>query len=165
MDPRVILKETNDASSPAKKRKGRESKYIKQELQQERTQEDIVVVPVRKGRKGSKWQGSGFITKRGDQILSYTSENKITYRKGDCVYLENARRDQPYLVCGIKDFRLTKRETLVVGIKWYFRLSEVPDSVYQLLVQDRHSEMCQIICGTSYYGVSLKNNETEERLL
>ncbi|OWF53622.1 arginine-glutamic acid dipeptide repeats protein-like isoform X1 [Mizuhopecten yessoensis] len=142
MDPRVILKETNDIASPAKKRKGRESKYIKQEPEQEKAQEDIVVVPVRKGRKGSKWQGSGFITKRGDQILSYTSQNKITYRKGDCVYLENVRRDQPYLVCGIKDFRLTKRETLVVGIKWYFRLSEVPDSVYQLLVQDRHTESC-----------------------
>ena len=44
--------------------------------------EEIVVVPVRRGRRGSRWQGSGFMTKRGDQILSYTSEEKVTYRKG-----------------------------------------------------------------------------------
>ena len=41
-----------------------------------------VVVPIRKGRKGSKWQASGFITKQGDQILSYTAENGVTYRRG-----------------------------------------------------------------------------------
>lgn len=80
MDTRIVLKETNESTSPSKKRKGREPKYIKQEPEQ--PPEGIVVVPVRKSRKGSKWQGSGFITKRGDQILSYTSHNKITYRKG-----------------------------------------------------------------------------------
>ncbi|XP_078335361.1 uncharacterized protein LOC111135789 isoform X2 [Crassostrea virginica] len=99
-----------------------------------------VVIPIRKGRKGSKWQASGFITKVGDQISSYTAESGVTYRQGDTVFLENPRLDNPYYVCGIKEFRLTKKDTLVVTIKWYFRSSEVPDSVYQLLVQDRHTE-------------------------
>ncbi|XP_062581142.1 arginine-glutamic acid dipeptide repeats protein-like isoform X2 [Saccostrea cucullata] len=99
-----------------------------------------VVIPIRKGRKGSKWQASGFITKIGDQISSYTAENGVTYRQGDTIYLENPRLDNPYYVCAIKEFRLTKKDTLVVTIKWYFRSSEVPDSVYQLLVQDRHTE-------------------------
>ncbi|XP_061189583.1 arginine-glutamic acid dipeptide repeats protein-like isoform X2 [Saccostrea echinata] len=99
-----------------------------------------VVIPIRKGRKGSKWQASGFITKIGDQISSYTAENGVTYRQGDTIYLENPRLDNPYYVCSIKEFRLTKKDTLVVTIKWYFRSSEVPDSVYQLLVQDRHTE-------------------------
>ncbi|XP_056008556.1 arginine-glutamic acid dipeptide repeats protein-like isoform X3 [Ostrea edulis] len=99
-----------------------------------------VVIPIRKGRKGSKWQASGFITKVGDQISSYTAESGVTYRHGDTVYLENPRIDNPYYVCSIKEFRLTKKDTLVVTIKWYFRSSEVPYSVYQLLVQDRHTE-------------------------
>ncbi|XP_052717384.1 arginine-glutamic acid dipeptide repeats protein-like isoform X2 [Crassostrea angulata] len=99
-----------------------------------------VVIPIRKGRKGSKWQASGFLTKVGDQISSYTAESGVTYRQGDTVYLENPRLDNPYYVCGIKEFRLTKKDTLVVTIKWYFRSSEVPGSVYQLLVQDRHTE-------------------------
>lgn len=41
-----------------------------------------VVIPIRKGRKGSKWQASGFITKVGDQISSYTAESGVTYRHG-----------------------------------------------------------------------------------
>lgn len=55
-------------------------KIVKQET---KNSADVpVVVPIRKGRKGSKWQASGFITKLGDQILSYTAESGITYRKG-----------------------------------------------------------------------------------
>ena len=34
----------------------------------------------------------------------------------------------------------TKRGTLVVHVKWYFRFYEVPESVYLPLVQDRHTE-------------------------
>uniref|UniRef100_S4R9C7 Arginine-glutamic acid dipeptide (RE) repeats a n=1 Tax=Petromyzon marinus TaxID=7757 RepID=S4R9C7_PETMA len=34
----------------------------------------------------------------------------------------------------------SKRDHLMMNVKWYYRQSEVPDSVYQLLVQDRHNE-------------------------
>ncbi|NXE69226.1 RERE protein, partial [Calcarius ornatus] len=33
-----------------------------------------------------------------------------------------------------------KRDHLLMNVKWYYRQSEVPDSVYQHLVQDRHNE-------------------------
>ncbi|KAB0343023.1 hypothetical protein FD754_019949, partial [Muntiacus muntjak] len=35
---------------------------------------------------------------------------------------------------------LSKRDHLLMNVKWYYRQSEVPDSVYQHLVQDRHNE-------------------------
>lgn len=39
------------------------------------------------------------------------------------------------------DFPLqSKRDHLLMNVKWYYRQSEVPDSVYQHLVQDRHNE-------------------------
>ena len=34
----------------------------------------------------------------------------------------------------------SKRDALVVVVRWYYRPSEVPESVYQLLVQDRNAE-------------------------
>ena len=34
----------------------------------------------------------------------------------------------------------SKRDTLMVNIKWYYRPCEVPETVYQLLVQDRNTE-------------------------
>lgn len=101
---------------------------------------EIVKIRVHRGPKRHRSKGVGFITRKGGHILSYTADDKTNYKIGDCVYLENIRTDQPYYICSIKDFKLTKRDTLAVTIKWYFRASEVPDSVYQLLVQDRYNE-------------------------
>ncbi|XP_063409442.1 arginine-glutamic acid dipeptide repeats protein-like isoform X4 [Mytilus trossulus] len=105
-----------------------------------KTPDGAITIPVKKQKKGSRWRCSGVITKVGEKIVSYTTEDDIKYRKGDCVYLENSNVDQPFYVCGIKEFRLTKKDTLVATVKWYFRSSEVPHNVYQHLVHDRHSE-------------------------
>jgi hypothetical protein len=35
---------------------------------------------------------------------------------------------------------MSKRDTLMVHIKWYYRTNEVPEQVYQLLIQDRNTE-------------------------
>jgi hypothetical protein len=35
---------------------------------------------------------------------------------------------------------MSKRDTLMVHIKWFYRTNEVPEQVYQLLIQDRHTE-------------------------
>ena len=35
---------------------------------------------------------------------------------------------------------MSKRDTLIVYIKWFYRTNEVPEQVYQLLIQDRHTE-------------------------
>ena len=34
----------------------------------------------------------------------------------------------------------SKRDTLMVNIKWFYRVCELPENVYQLLVQDRTTE-------------------------
>ncbi|XP_067659372.1 arginine-glutamic acid dipeptide repeats protein-like isoform X3 [Haliotis asinina] len=101
---------------------------------------DIIVQGAPPRRKGGRNRGAGVLRKKGDDIISYTTDDGVKYRPGDCVYIENNRPDQPYYVCAVKYFRVTKRDTLVVHIKWFFRLSEVPESVYQPLVQDRHTE-------------------------
>ncbi|XP_036033240.1 arginine-glutamic acid dipeptide repeats protein isoform X5 [Onychomys torridus] len=74
------------------------------------------------------------------EITSYITEDDIVYRPGDCVYIESRRPNTPYFICSIQDFKLSKRDHLLMNVKWYYRQSEVPDSVYQHLVQDRHNE-------------------------
>lgn len=59
---------------------------------------------------------------------------------GDAVFIESQRPEQPYYICVIQDMKLSKRDTLMVHIKWFYRTCEVPEQVYQLLIQDRHTE-------------------------
>src|SRR4029434_906756 len=40
----------------------------------------------------------------------------------------------------------SKRDHLLMNVKWYYRQSEVPDSVYQHLVQDRNNENGEWLC-------------------
>ena len=35
---------------------------------------------------------------------------------------------------------MSKRDTLMVHIKWFYRTNEIPEQMYQLLNQDRHME-------------------------
>ncbi|XP_071805248.1 uncharacterized protein [Asterias amurensis] len=90
------------------------------------------------GRKSSL---SSRIKRNSDgEILSYATLDGKLYAIGDSVYVESPRPDMPYFICTIQDFRVSKRDNVIVGVKWFYRQSEVPDSVYQLLVQDRHTE-------------------------
>ncbi|XP_069774489.1 arginine-glutamic acid dipeptide repeats protein isoform X5 [Narcine bancroftii] len=89
-------------------------------------------------------------------ITSFVTEDDVVYRPGDCVYIESRRPNTPYFICSIQEFKLTessdrcqdlgispeqsKRDHLLMNVKWYYRQSEVPDSVYQHLVQDRQNE-------------------------
>lgn len=41
----------------------------------------------------------------------------------------------------------SKRDHLLMNVKWYYRQSEVPDSVYQHLVQDRNNENGEMAFG------------------
>lgn len=52
----------------------------------------------------------------------------------------------------------SKRDHLLMNVKWYYRQSEVPDSVYQHLVQDRHNEngkLCSIASAVTYFCTGL----------
>ena len=61
------------------------------------------------------------------------------YKLGDSVYIESSP-DQPFYICQVQEFKMSKGQRLMVHIKWFYRTSEVPEQVYQLLVQDRHTE-------------------------
>lgn len=40
----------------------------------------------------------------------------------------------------------SKRDNLMVNIKWFYRPSEVPETVYQRLAQDRNTENSKDLC-------------------
>ncbi|XP_052284334.1 arginine-glutamic acid dipeptide repeats protein-like isoform X2 [Dreissena polymorpha] len=122
-----LLEATQGSSSPTNKA----------ENEKENSKDNLGVKVKRKGRRG---RSSGSLTMKGDKITSFTTERGITYAPADHVYIENNRQNNPYFICSIIDFSVVKRDTLVVRVKWYYRVTEVPDSVYQHLVQDRYTQ-------------------------
>uniref|UniRef100_A0A8C4QGF4 Arginine-glutamic acid dipeptide repeats n=1 Tax=Eptatretus burgeri TaxID=7764 RepID=A0A8C4QGF4_EPTBU len=119
------------SAAPSRRRRGNESE-----------DDDLGAreAPMRsvRGRKVSR-KGRFHRDERGD-IAAYVAGDCSAYQPGDCVYIESRRPDIPYFICSIQDFKLNKREHLMMTVKWFYRYSEVPASVYRLLAQDRHSE-------------------------
>ncbi|XP_076306629.1 uncharacterized protein LOC143223083 isoform X2 [Tachypleus tridentatus] len=75
------------------------------------------------------------------ELLSYFCYNSQTeYKPGDTVYIDSQRPEQPFFICNIQSFCKSKKNILMVNVRWYYRLCEVPEAVYQLLVQDRNIE-------------------------
>ena len=60
---------------------------------------------------------------------------KTEYKPGDSVFIESQRPDQPFYICNITEFKKSKRDNLMVCIRWFYRTSEVPEQVYNLLIQ------------------------------
>ncbi|XP_066959672.1 arginine-glutamic acid dipeptide repeats protein-like isoform X1 [Macrobrachium rosenbergii] len=91
-------------------------------------------------------RGQAFRAPNGEYTSYLCTDDTTLYRPGDSVYIESQRADQPFFICSIQEFRrvndlrLSKRDTLMVNIKWFYRPSEVPETVYQRLVQDRNTE-------------------------
>lgn len=73
-------------------------------------------------------------------LLSLTSVVLQCEKK--CCTLEDCVRCSliSFLVMPLDLLFQSKRDHLLMNVKWYYRQSEVPDSVYQHLVQDRHNE-------------------------
>uniref|UniRef100_H2TEP2 Arginine-glutamic acid dipeptide repeats protein n=1 Tax=Takifugu rubripes TaxID=31033 RepID=H2TEP2_TAKRU len=94
----------------------------------------------KKGKKKTPKKKARYERTENGEITSFITEDDIVYRPGDCVYIESRRPNTPYFICSIQDFKLSKRDHLLMNVKWYYRQSEVPDSVYQHLVQDRNNE-------------------------
>ncbi|RUS90272.1 hypothetical protein EGW08_001961, partial [Elysia chlorotica] len=99
--------------------------------------EGEVLVPVPRARRRLKGGDLGYMVKHGDSVVRYIDKDGVIYQPSDTAYLQNREKDKPYFVCAIQKFNLTKRDTLMVGVKWFFRLSEVPGSVYHHLTLDR----------------------------
>ncbi|XP_021950630.1 arginine-glutamic acid dipeptide repeats protein isoform X2 [Folsomia candida] len=78
-------------------------------------------------------------TSQGVYIRYKSLADGVVYKPGDAVYIESQRADLPFFICSIVEFKRHKRErdTLMVHIKWFYRPCEVPETVYQLLIQDR----------------------------
>ncbi|MGH0121732.1 UNVERIFIED_CONTAM: hypothetical protein FKN15_000204 [Acipenser sinensis] len=94
----------------------------------------------KKSKKKAQKKKSRYERIENGEITSFITEDDAVYRPGDCVYIESRRPNTPYFICSIQDFKLSKRDHLLMNVKWYYRQSEVPDSVYQHLVQDRNNE-------------------------
>uniref|UniRef100_A0A4W6CGQ1 Arginine-glutamic acid dipeptide repeats protein n=1 Tax=Lates calcarifer TaxID=8187 RepID=A0A4W6CGQ1_LATCA len=111
----------------------------------------------KKGKKKTPKKKSRYERTENGEITSFITEDDVVYRPGDCVYIESRRPNTPYFICSIQDFNVgsfflspayslclsvlqSKRDHLLMNVKWYYRQSEVPDSVYQHLVQDRNNE-------------------------
>ncbi|KAI9560663.1 hypothetical protein GHT06_011613 [Daphnia sinensis] len=98
--------------------------------------EDVsVAVTGKKNIRGKVWRA-----RNGDYVRYLCVDDGADYRPGDAAYIESQSADQPFFICTIQEFRRSKRDTLMVNIKWYYRPCEVPETVYQLLVQDRNTE-------------------------
>jgi arginine-glutamic acid dipeptide repeat-containing protein len=51
--------------------------------------------------------------------------------------VDSQQPDLPHHICIIRDFKLDRKDTVVAEVKWFYRVSELPESVYDLLMQDR----------------------------
>jgi arginine-glutamic acid dipeptide repeat-containing protein len=86
----------------------------------------------------------------------YVSPSGEEYRPGDFAYVDSQHPDQSYHVCLIKDFKQTRRDSMIAEIVWFFRVQEIPESTYLLLLEDRKSSKWQDV---------FANNKVKQREL
>ena len=48
------------------------------------------------------------------------SETLSEYKLGDSVYIESSP-DQPFYICQVQEFKMSKGQRLIVHIKWFYR--------------------------------------------
>lgn len=79
-------------------------------------------------------------TFKDEKVESHTDKNGICYRIGDHVYLETNKQAEPYSIASILDFRLTRKDHMMLEVRWYYRPAEIPPNLYHLLIEDRYHE-------------------------
>ncbi|CAF0726477.1 unnamed protein product [Rotaria sordida] len=79
-------------------------------------------------------------TFKDEKIESHTDKNGVCYRVGDHVYLETNKQAEPYSIACILDFRLTRKDHVMLEVRWYYRPAEIPPNLYHLLIEDRYHE-------------------------
>ncbi len=101
------------------------------------TEEEVVTHVVgKKQLLGKVWKDN----KTGEYVRYRCYSYGVEYKIGDAVYIESQRAEQPFYVCCIQEFKMTKRDSLMVHFKWFYRTNEIPEQMYQLLSQERHME-------------------------
>jgi len=100
-------------------------------------EEDIrqSIVGTKKHSYGKTWKNSA-----GEYLRYRCYDNNIEYKIGDSVFIESQRADQPFYICNITEFKRSKRDTFMVCIRWFYRTTEVPETVYNFLIKDRCTE-------------------------
>ena len=93
------------------------------------------VVGTKKHSFGKTWKNG-----KGEYLRYRCYDNNIEYKIGDHVFIESQRPDQPFYICNITEFKKSKRDTFVVVVRWFYRTTEVPETVYNFLIKDRHTE-------------------------
>lgn len=93
------------------------------------------IVGTKKHSYGKTWKNSA-----GEYLRYRCYDNNIEYKIGDSVFIESQRPDQPFYICNITEFKRSKRDTFMVCIRWFYRTTEVPETVYNFLIKDRCSE-------------------------
>lgn len=120
-----------------RKSKGNEIFSKMSPLPPEYVEEEVVTHVIgKKPLLGKVWKNK----ESGDYVRYRCYSYGIEYKPGDAVYIESQRPEQPYYICCIQEFKMSKRDTLMVHIKWYYRTNEVPEQVYQPHIQDRRTE-------------------------
>ena len=76
----------------------------------------------------------------GEYLRYRCYDRNVEYKPGDSVFIESQRPDQPYYICNITEIKKSKRDMLVVIIRWFYRITEVPETVYNFLIKDRYTE-------------------------
>jgi len=105
-------------------------------------EEDIrqSIVGTKKHSLGKTWRnGAGeYLRYRSYDNNGY--DNSVEYKIGDSVFIESQGPDKPFYICSITEFKRSKRDTFMVCIRWFYRTTEVPETVYNFLVKDRTTE-------------------------
>jgi len=93
------------------------------------------IVGTKKHSFGKTWKNS-----KGEYVRYRDYDNNAEYKIGDNVFIESQRPDQPFYICNITEFKKSKRDTFVVVVRWFYRTTEVPETVYNFLIKDRYTE-------------------------
>ncbi|XP_065911799.1 arginine-glutamic acid dipeptide repeats protein-like isoform X2 [Dysidea avara] len=128
-------------SPPTRKAKAKAGKAVKRNVAIANNTKPLVSVGKRKSKKVNP--------------IFFTADDGEQYRVGDYAYVDAERSDLPYHICRIRDLKTTRKEHVVADVTWFYRPSEVPESIYLHLLEDQQQE----------YGNTFKDKRIKERQL
>ena len=121
-------------------------------------EEDIrqSIVGTKKHSIGKTWRNDAGEYLRYRSYENNGFDESVEYKIGDSVFIESQGPDKPFYICSITEFKRSKRDTFMVCIRykshhieariiktvsrWFYRTTEVPETVYNFLVKDRTTE-------------------------
>lgn len=93
------------------------------------------------GRTDKSRRGKAYRSRTDGELKCFEAHDGVIYKPGDHVYIETGTHD-PYLICSITMFKMTKRDQLSVKVNRYYRPEDVPEVSLSLIVQERNEMEC-----------------------